>query len=196
MAALEDVAGVARLPDQLLEEVAAEVHPDVPPARQAAEPEVLEAAVGQVLEGQPDHRPVVDPDGGQAEVGDGEPQVHRRQAGPADGPGHRAVVDPGEDAVAVPALQPRGRRRLQRVRLEVDGPGAVPVQVADDPLEEAPAVAAGGLDEQGDVRGFGMAGALPGEVGSDRTAGSAYQRQLPLGKGGVAKMELPSHKVD
>jgi hypothetical protein len=157
---LEDVARQTRFVNQLLEEVAAEVHPRITSRRWAAEPEELEAASGKMLEGESDHRMVVDPDSGQTELGDGESQVHRRQPCPADCAGHRALVDAGEDSISLPVLEPQRRRSAQGMRLEIDGPGAVFALVANDPLEEASSVTAGRLDQQGDV------GKLPhGRVG-------------------------------
>ena len=78
------------------------------------------------------------------------------QARGGDEPGGLRAEGTGEDAVAVPVLQPGRRRGVQGAELKVGRPRAVGRHVAPDSGKELARVGAGGLDEEGDPRGAAM----------------------------------------
>jgi hypothetical protein len=136
----EDVACAPGRPNDSLEMIAPIVHPDVA-AWQATEPEVPQPTVPKVLESHLDHRPVVDPHSGETEVEERFPQVYRGQTGRTHGFGHRAVINAGQNPVAVPGFQPVRRRITQALGLEGEKPRVSMLpQVAGDAPEQATSV--------------------------------------------------------
>ena len=90
------------------------------------------------------------------EVGGAE--FNGRQARGRDQFGGLGAKGAGQDAVAVPILQPGRRRGIEGAEFEVGRPRPVGCDVAPDPGEQLTRVAAGSLDEQGDPRGAAMGG--------------------------------------
>src|SRR5262245_7085152 len=95
---------------------------------------LAEPALEQVGGGDAGPGGVVGEDCGHVEIGQPAAQVHDREAATANGPGDAAILDPSNDAVAAPVLEPGrggiegvGSRQVERpgprARTEVGNPG-------------------------------------------------------------------------
>src|SRR5262249_10840920 len=129
----------------------------IPPAygpledREAEEREMPEPPLEHVLGGEPGDGRVVGMDLGQARVPDLVVEVDRRDAGPHDLPRALRRRGPGDDPVAVPALDPGRHLILERSLLDVHGPGTVLADVLRDAVEDRPTEGRRRLDDQGHV---------------------------------------------
>src|SRR5713226_10752402 len=90
----------------LLKGLTSFIHPRIPPTRDAAECEVLEAAVTEVLESQLSQGGIIQADNWQRQIRERNPQIDRGQSRLTHGPGHGAVFDANQNAVPLPHLQP------------------------------------------------------------------------------------------
>ena len=159
-----DVAGEPGLGQSPRERLLAKVAPARPGP--PAIGEAPEAPLQEMPDGQAADRVVVAVDRGQVEPDHLPAKLDDRRPGGEHRLGHRYVADPGDDPVPSPAAEPGGDLVLRAPLLDVDRPGAVPLDVAADPAEQAAVVLLGRLDDQGDVGkgGHGLGPAADGVV--------------------------------
>ncbi len=136
--------GLHRFEEALL----AFVHPRVVAATEAEEPELANSSLDQMLDGQLDRCAVVHADMGKAQVGDHTAKLHDRRARAAHSVGHPDVLDAGQDAVSLPALEPLRRRLVEAVGCEADRPRPVVPAVLGHPAHQAASECPRGLDHQ------------------------------------------------
>src|SRR5581483_2683854 len=108
----------------------------------AAEGEAAQAALPQVLRGEPPDRPVVVPHHGEAQVQVVPEELDDREAGAGQASGESRVLQVGENAVAPPAAEPARIVAAVRVELDVRGPASAAFDEVADPQQQAAAVAA------------------------------------------------------
>ena len=146
---LVDVTDEARLLDQGGEGARAVV--GVVRAGEAAEGEVAETPLEEMLDRQPGHGDVVGGEERHLEVGEQPAEVDGRQSQLADRMRDLAVLDAGDDPVPLPALEPGGRGIPEAALRQVDRPGTVQPDVLGDPVQQAAAVGTRRLHQQGDA---------------------------------------------
>src|SRR5262245_21549521 len=110
---------------------------------------LAEPALEQVGGGDAGPGGVVGEDCGHVEIGQPAAQVDDREAATAQGPGDVAILDPRNNAVAAPLLEPGRRGIVQMMPLQVDRPGTAHADVVGDAAQESAAIAARRFDQQG-----------------------------------------------
>ena len=85
----------------------------VPAERGTVKAEVLQTAVGKMPEGNLGHGPVIRSERSQPEIRKRAPQINRRNSEAEHDTRHPAGINPCQDPVAAPFLEPCGRRLVE-----------------------------------------------------------------------------------
>ena len=97
-------------------------------------------------------RPVIQTDKRYGQISQCAANINCRQAGIHDQVGRFAIVDPRENAVTAPILEPRGRPLVQAVRFEIDRPRPMFLLITGDSPQQPAAILARRFDKQSNVR--------------------------------------------
>src|SRR5262249_27291499 len=124
-------------------------------ACEATEGKMAKSAAQQVLRRQPRAGGVIGQDCGQERLGQASAQIDGRNTARVDGVGEPPVFHPGDDAVALPVVEPGRRRVVKAVALETQSPRAVGPDILGNAVQQAATIAARGFDQESDTKRSG-----------------------------------------
>ena len=145
----------------------------------SAEGEMAQAALHQMIGGEPGGLGVIAADKWEGEIGAGSAEIDHGHFQIQHHVGDFGGIDSDEDSIAFPVAEPLGWWMPQAAGMEIDGPAGVLAVVAGDAAKKSAAIGACGFDQEGDMpeRGF---------VGGGGWIGAWLALRLAMGRSGTA----------